>query len=88
MKADPLFYSKRFCKILEDRCFEARMTQQALAERIGMDERTFRRRKRDGLWTYPQMLRMTDMVNHHNLSDTMAKPANKFDRYFLKNQQI
>ena len=63
-KTDPLFYSKRFCKILEDRCFEARMTQQALAERIGMDERTFRRRKRDGLWTYPQIMRIFGVLRY------------------------
>ena len=54
-KTDPLFYQKRFAKRLEDKCFEARMNQATLAERIGMDERTFRRRKRDGLWTYPQI---------------------------------
>ena len=58
MKADPLFYTKRFTRLLEDRCFEARMSQAVLAERIGMDERIFRRRKRDGLWTYPQIMRI------------------------------
>ena len=54
----------RFTKLLEDKCFQARMTQAALAERLGMDERTFRRRKRDGLWTYPQVLQIFRLLRY------------------------
>ena len=54
----------RFTKLLEDKCFQARMTQAALAERLGMDERTFRRRKRDGLWTYPQGLQIFRLLRY------------------------
>ena len=63
-KADQLFYTKRFTKLLEDRCYQARMPQAVLAERIGMDERTFRRRKRDGLWTYPQLMRIFRVLRY------------------------
>ena len=54
----------RFTKLLEDKCFAARMTQAALAERLGIDERTLRRRKRDGLWTYPQMLKIFRVLRY------------------------
>lgn len=54
----------RFTKLLEDKCFQARMTQAALAERLGIDERTLRRRKRDGLWTYPQILQIFRVLRY------------------------
>lgn len=40
------------------------LTQAQLADRVGMDERTFRRRKRDGLWTYPQLLRIFRVLRY------------------------
>lgn len=35
-----------------------RETQERIAKRLGISERTFTRRKRDGLWTYPQLRRL------------------------------
>lgn len=35
-----------------------RETQERIAKKLGISERTFSRRKRDGLWTYPQLKKL------------------------------
>lgn len=47
--------AQKFARQLEVKLTEQGETQTRLAERIGMSERTFTRRKRDGLWTLPQV---------------------------------
>lgn len=47
--------AQRFARQLEVKLTEQGESQARLAERIGMSERTFTRRKRDGLWTLPQV---------------------------------
>lgn len=44
-----------FARQLEVKLVEQGESQTRLASRIGMSERTFTRRKRDGLWTLPQV---------------------------------
>lgn len=44
-----------FARQLEVKLTEQGESQTRLASRIGMSERTFTRRKRDGLWTLPQV---------------------------------
>lgn len=47
--------AQKFARQLEVKLTEQGESQARLAERIGMSERTFTRRKRDGLWTLPQV---------------------------------
>lgn len=47
--------AQRFARQLEIKLVEQGESQARLADRIGMSERTFTRRKRDGLWTLPQV---------------------------------
>lgn len=54
-KLDPQFYAKRFAKSIAIKCVEQGLTQRQVAERIGVSKDTFIRRKRDGLWTLPQV---------------------------------
>ena len=37
---------------------EAGQTQEWLAKRLGISERTFTRRNRDGQWTFPQLQKL------------------------------
>lgn len=47
--------AQRFARQLEVKLVEQGETQARLADRMMMSERTFSRRKRDGLWTLPQV---------------------------------
>lgn len=47
--------AQRFARQLEIKLVEQGETQARLAGRMMMSERTFSRRKRDGLWTLPQV---------------------------------
>lgn len=47
--------AQRFAQQLEIKLVEQGETQARLAGRMMMSERTFSRRKRDGLWTLPQV---------------------------------
>lgn len=47
--------AQRFARQLEVKLTEQGETQARLADRMMMSERTFTRRKRDGLWTLRQV---------------------------------